>query len=209
MPRGVQRSEMRQELLDAAAVIIHRDGIDALTVQSVTAVANCAKGVLYNYFEDLDELVTDLVGDAFTRIAVSVHDIVAHGAKRTVLETVTSIATAIVDERNVRVAAAAFSRPGVVERVMERLDGDELPNLVTLVNLVSGYLRTEQKRRRVDSKADVEAIAHLFVSALHERLQQDETTAAPSIDRIITALFGPIITSLVATRSTRASRSTS
>ena len=52
MPRGVQRVEMRQELIAAAAAIIDEGGVDALTVRALSTRAGCASGVLYNYFRE-------------------------------------------------------------------------------------------------------------------------------------------------------------
>jgi AcrR family transcriptional regulator len=202
MPRGVQRSGMRQELLLAAASIIESDGIDALTVQSVTVAAACAKGVLYNYFDDLDDLVAELVADSLSATIRDIRGVIDASADPIdkVLET---IAMLIVGERNVRIATAAFQRPGVVQQVMSRFADHEAPNLATITSLIATYLAAEITRGRVVATADTNTLAYLFVTALHDQLQRGlGSPKVPDPKQLVAALFGPVIRK-PATRSPR------
>lgn len=170
MARGVQRHAMRQDLLDAAASIIGERGIDALTIRSLTARAKCASGVLYNYFDDLDEVVAELVAAMFAETVTAVQAITAEPGLRPVANVLGDIASTMLRDDNFRIASAAMSRPGVVGRVKAQFAGNDAPNLAALALIVTEFLRAEQKLGRVSRTADVETGSWLLIWALHEAL---------------------------------------
>jgi AcrR family transcriptional regulator len=185
---------MRRELLDAAAAIIETDGIDALTVQSVTKAATCAKGVLYSYFDDLDDLVAELVTQTLTVTINELRALIDAAPNKPFLAVLESIGLLIVGEANMRIAAAAFQRPGVVERVGQRFAGNEVPNLETLMVLIASYLENEKRHGHLDPNADITTLTYLFVTALHDQLQQGRNSPQlPNTKQLVAVLFKPII----------------
>lgn len=50
----------RHDLLDAAVTVLDRDGLDGLSIRSVTSEAGLAKGTFYIHFADRRALVLDL-----------------------------------------------------------------------------------------------------------------------------------------------------
>lgn len=187
MARGVQRHAMRQDLLDAAASIIGEHGIDALTIRSLTVRAQCASGVLYNYFDDLDEVVAELVAVMFAETVAAVQAITAKPGLRPVADVLGEIASTMLRDANFRIASAAMSRPGVVGRVRAQFADNDAPNLATLAQVIAEYLCAEQGLGRVSNTADIETGSWLLVWALHEALithHNDPSREAIGFDRI-------------------------
>lgn len=192
MPRGVQRHAMRQDLLNAAASIIGQRGIDALTIRSLTVRAECASGVLYNYFDDLDGVVAELVVVMFTETVAVVRAITAEPGLRPVADVFGEIASTMLRDDNFRIASAAMSRPGVVRRVRAQFADDNVPNLAALAHVVTEYLRAEQKLGRVSSTADVETGSWLLIWALHEALiahHSNPSRKTIGFDRIVNTII--------------------
>lgn len=192
MARGVQRHAMRQDLLDAAASIIGERGIDALTIRSLTARAKCASGVLYNYFDDLDEVVAELVAAMFAETVTAVQAITAEPGLRPVADVLGDIASTMLRDDNFRIASAAMSRPGVVGRVKAQFAGNDAPNLAALALIVTEFLRAEQKLGRVSRTADVETGSWLLIWALHEALiahHGDPSRKGIGFDRIVRTII--------------------
>ena len=192
MPRGVQRVEMRQELIDAAAAIIDEGGVDALTVRSLSTRAGCASGVLYNYFNDLDDVVVEIVIAMFSDTIETARTIVADPGSRPVGDVLVELAEAVVRDGNLRIATAAMSRPGVFERVRIQFANDGVPNLAALAGVVIGYLRAEQRTGQVSNNADIETSAWMLIWALHEVLlaqRSNSSSLAIGADRIVQTLL--------------------
>lgn len=187
MARGVQRDAMRQDLLNAAEAIIGERGIDALTIRSLTSRAQCASGVLYNYFDDLDEVVAELVAAIFVETVAAVQAITAKPGLRPVADVLNEIASTMLRDANFRIASAAMSRPGVVGRVKAQFADNDAPNLATLAQVITEYLRAERELGRVSNTADVETGSWLLVWALHEALiahHGDRSSKGIGFDRI-------------------------
>ena len=58
--RADEHHPTRRELVNAAAIVAERDGLAALSVDSVTRTAGHAKGTFYVHFADRSELLIDL-----------------------------------------------------------------------------------------------------------------------------------------------------
>jgi AcrR family transcriptional regulator len=56
-PAVERRERLRTALIDAAEVIIARDGLATLRARDLAAAAGCALGAIYNAFDDLDAVV--------------------------------------------------------------------------------------------------------------------------------------------------------
>ena len=192
MPRGVQRVEMRQELIAAAAAIIDEGGVDALTVRALSTRAGCASGVLYNYFDDLDDVVAEIVTAMLSDTIKTARTIVADPGTRPIADVLIELAEAVVRDGNLRIATAAMSRPGVFERVRIQFATDGVPNFAALAGVVIGYLQAEQRIARVSNDADIETSAWMLIWALHEILlaqRSNPSSRAIGVDRIVQTLL--------------------
>lgn len=193
MPRGVQRVGMRQELIDAAASIINDSGVEGLTVRSLSTRAGCASGVLYNYFNDLDDIIAEIVVAMFSETIHTARTIVAEPGSRPVADVLIELAEAVIADGNLRIATAAMSRPGVFERVGVLFANGGAPNFAALASVVVGYLDAEQRKDRVSANADIQASAWMLIWALHEVLlaQRNNNSSNPTIgaSRIVHTLL--------------------
>ena len=66
MPKIVDHDERRRELATAAMQVAIEHGIEAVTVRSVAAAANCSTGALAHYFETKDDLLIGVQRSADT-----------------------------------------------------------------------------------------------------------------------------------------------
>jgi len=58
----------RKKIKEAALDVFSEKTIDAATVEDITEKADLGKGTLYHHFDDKDEIVIALVGDAVTHL---------------------------------------------------------------------------------------------------------------------------------------------
>ena len=62
-----EKEELRERILDAARVILLRDGHDGLSIRKVAKAIEYSPGTIYLYYKDKDELMLALHRDAFQR----------------------------------------------------------------------------------------------------------------------------------------------
>ncbi|HET9680082.1 MAG TPA: TetR/AcrR family transcriptional regulator [Gammaproteobacteria bacterium] len=61
LSREESREQTRQRLLEAAAIVIPREGYQGASVEDIAAEAGFSRGAFYSNFEDKDELFTALL----------------------------------------------------------------------------------------------------------------------------------------------------
>lgn len=59
------RQERREEILDAALHVFAESGFHSSSVSQIAKRAKVSKGLMYNYFESKDQLLTTLISDLF------------------------------------------------------------------------------------------------------------------------------------------------
>ena len=72
-------AQRRRHLLDAASVVVKRDGLEGLTMVAVTAEAGVSRRLLYNHFPDLPTLVRAYVTDRLSAYVVESEPLFAAG----------------------------------------------------------------------------------------------------------------------------------
>lgn len=103
--RERRRERSREEILDAARVVLLRNGIAGTTVEAVARELGMTKTALYYYFRSKDALLFELIYTVFDAHARAVHDAVEKAgsgaaALRAILtETVTDFASRLDDFR--------------------------------------------------------------------------------------------------------------
>jgi AcrR family transcriptional regulator len=183
--------DLREYLIATAARLIDQRGTAGLSVRDIAREAQVADGVLYNYFEDKEDLLA--------------HALLAHvGTVMTSVSAMPPAGTGTVPE-NLRVFidlglevlgrvtpafAGLLSQPKVLTRFHAMVGGDEAFGAGApggsgdsgatedsgdsgeegprgLPDLLTGYLRAEQRLGRIDADADVGAASILIVGAIH------------------------------------------
>lgn len=177
---------LREYLIATAARLIGERGSAGLAVRDITREAQVADGVLYNYFEDKDDLLAHAllahVGSVMTampRMPEAGTGTVAGNLRwfiATGMDTLARVAPAF---------AGLLSQPAVLARFHAMVGGAPAfgaagpaeggagePELEAggprgLPAILRGYLRAERQLGRIDQAADVEAAATLVVGAIH------------------------------------------
>lgn len=206
MLRGSDGQSLREYLIATAARLMAERGTAGLAVRDIAREAQVADGVLYNYFEDKEDLLAHAllahVGSVMTSMAempepgtATVAQNLAHfiDAGLAVLAAVTPAFAGLLAQPKVlnRFHAmiggdAAFgagpehgtgtrhdavdqipSGPGehTPEADLHIPEADRHPR--GLPDLLTGYLRAEQRLGRIDPGADIDAAMTLVVGAIH------------------------------------------
>ncbi len=181
MLRDGGERNLRDYLIDTAARLIAERGTAGLAVRDITRAAQVADGVLYNYFEDKEDLLAHAllfhVGSVMNStapmpvagtgtLADNLRQFVANG-----LQVLIRISPAF---------AGLVSQPNVLTRFRAMIGGDAAFGVATpgerteapdspqgLPDMLTAYLRAEQRIGRVDANADVVAAARVIVGAIH------------------------------------------
>ena len=181
--------DLREYLIATAARLIGQRGSAGLAVRDIAREAHVADGVLYNYFEDKDDLLAHAllahvgtVMNAMPRMPEAGTGTVADNLGwfiATGMGTLTRVAPAF---------AGLMSQPGVLVRFHAMVGGDpafgtprprddaavgqpewegERDGPRGLPDLLRGYLRAEQRLGRVGRDVDIDAAVALVVGAIH------------------------------------------
>jgi len=187
--RGGDTSDLRAYLIATAARLIGERGTGALTVRDIAREAQVADGVLYNYFEDKEDLLANallahvaaVMGDAPRLLPEPGTGTVAENLRRFIdggVEVVGRVTPAF---------AGLVTQPKVLARFHAMVGGDaafgsgepddaaagaaaveaEAEHGRGLPDLLGGYLRGEQRLGRIAATADVDAVVILVVGAIH------------------------------------------
>jgi AcrR family transcriptional regulator len=181
--RGDDGQNLRQHLIATAARLIGQRGSAGLAVRDIAREARVADGVLYNYFEDKDDLLARAllvyVGEVMASRAA-----IPRAGTGTVAENLRVFIESGMDTL-ARVApafAGLMSQPGVLIRFHAMAGGDgafgagapdasepddQDSHQRGLPDILRAYLRAEQREGRIDQGADVEAAVALVVGVIH------------------------------------------
>jgi AcrR family transcriptional regulator len=192
--RGGDGQELREYLIASAARLIGERGTAGLSVRDIAREAHVADGVLYNYFEDKEDLLA--------------HALLAHvGGVMGAAPAMPSAGTSTVAEnlrrfidlglevlgRVTPAFAGLLSQPGVLTRFHALVGGDRAFGAAAaggepshhnagqdtgpdeegprgLPDLLTAYLRGEQRIGRIDAAADIEAASKLIIGAIHGQI---------------------------------------
>lgn len=196
MLRDGDGRDLREYLIVTAARLIGERGSAGLAVRDIAREAQVADGVLYNYFEDKEDLLAHAllahvgsVMQAAPRMPAAGTGTVADNLRLFVdggLQTLARVAPAF---------AGLLSQPGVLGRFHAMVGGDAAfvgggerpadqaphgapagdpdPDALEpdgprgLPDTLRGYLLAEQRLGRVDPAADVDAAVTLIVGTIH------------------------------------------
>jgi len=178
--------DLRQHLLATAARLIKERGSAGLSVRDIAREAQVADGVLYNYFEDKDDLLAQALLVHVASVMLAVPPMPPAGTGSLAENLRRFIETGIGALTQVTPAfAGLLAQPGVIRRFHAMVGGDQAFTGLTnearaatttgpaadaprsLPEIATAYLRDEQRIGRLDPAADVEAASVMLVGAIH------------------------------------------
>jgi AcrR family transcriptional regulator len=168
VPRGVAIPDVRERLFEAAERVIEREGLSGLSGRAVTREAGCATGLLYNYFGDFDEFVTEFVVDRFQRVTASAAPLSEHAGKGTVADHVTAAAEALFESNLLTLVSLVMLHPGSMRKPARGRQNEAGGGV--LRRAFADYLDAEKRLGRVKPDADTEALATALIATIHHLL---------------------------------------
>jgi AcrR family transcriptional regulator len=181
--------DLREYLIATAARLIGQRGSAGLAVRDIAREAHVADGVLYNYFEDKDDLLAHALLAHVATVMAAMPRMPEAGASTvaenlgwfiaTGMDTLTRVAPAF---------AGLMSQPGVLVRFHAMVGGDpafgtprpgdrepepteqdsaEPDGPRGLPDILRTYLRAEQRLGRVGRAVDIDAAVALVVGTIH------------------------------------------
>jgi AcrR family transcriptional regulator len=187
--------DLREYLIATAARLIGERGSAGLAVRDIAREARVADGVLYNYFDDKDDLLAHALL-AHVASVMTVMPRMPEAGTGTVAENLGwFIATGMDTLKQVAPAFAGLrSQPEVLVRFHDMVGGAEAFGAVGqldgepeverdeprgLPDILRGYLRAEQRLGRVAQAVDIEATVALIVGTVHGEVLPRMLFSAP------------------------------
>jgi AcrR family transcriptional regulator len=197
--------DLREYLIATAARLIGQRGSAGLAVRDIAREAQVADGVLYNYFDDKDDLLAHALL-AHVASVMTAMPLMPEAGTGTVAENLGGfIATGMDTLKRVAPAfAGLMSQPGVLVRFHAMVGGspafgaagspddgtdggpqteavpqEEYDGPRGLPDILRGYLRGEQRLGRVGRAVDIEATVALVVGTVHGEVLPRVLFAAP------------------------------
>ncbi|MBO0775299.1 MAG: helix-turn-helix transcriptional regulator [Actinobacteria bacterium] len=179
--------DLREYLITTAARLIAERGTAGLAVRDIARAAQVADGVLYNYFDDKEDLLAHALLAHVASVMGGSAPVPEPGTGTVAGNLESFIANGLAVLTRVMPAFAGLvTQPNVLTRFRAMIGGNEAfgaarqagdgareppegggPQGQGLPQLLTGYLRGEQRLGRIDPGADVDAAATLVVGAIH------------------------------------------
>lgn len=177
--RDGDAQDLRQHLTATAARLIVQRGSRSLTVRDIAREAGVADGVLYNYFEDKEDLLANALLAHVAEVMNSAPRLLPEPGTGSVAENLRRFIDGGLEVLG-RVSpafAGLITQPKVLARFHAVVGGDAAftgsPQTLGgggargLPDLLAAYLRAEQRLGRVAGTADIDAVVILVVGAIH------------------------------------------
>jgi AcrR family transcriptional regulator len=177
MPTGVQLTNPRGLLFDAAEGVLRRDGVSGLTSRAVTTEAGVAKGVMHRHFADFDAFLAELILDRVTQLGAPSTALREAAGVGSVVENLVDALAAMFSPLAVVVVALVITRDGLRSRLRDT-GAARFPLLAEATATVTAYLTAEQELDRIHAAPDIATLASSLIGAVH-LLFTDQDTGPP------------------------------
>lgn len=194
MPTGVALRDPRRHLLDAAARVLVRGGVAALTSRAVTDEAGVAKGVLHRHFADFDAFLVDLVLDRIARVESQGAALRQTAGTGTVTENITVAVFDLFEPVMSAIAVLVIANDELRNRL--RAAGTaRFPLAGEAVAAIAGYLAAERDLGRIAAGADVDVLAPTLIGAVQMLSTEHRggELAADAVHQVVVTVLGNTI----------------
>ncbi|MFD3870345.1 TetR/AcrR family transcriptional regulator [Streptomyces sp. NPDC058623] len=192
-PRGVAIPDLRERLFTAAERVVARDGAAALTSRTITAEADCGKGVLHTHFTGLDEFVAELLLDRFARSARQAGALAVKVGEGTVADNLQEVVLNLLEALPAAVVGLAMTRPAAALHTRDGFQSGA-PAFDAIQHAFTTYLQAEQRGGRLAAGADTATIALALVGTVHHllmtRVPGQGEDAEATMRRLLAVLLG-------------------
>jgi TetR/AcrR family fatty acid metabolism transcriptional regulator len=170
--RGPDREERRQAILQAARQVFARKGYDPATLEAVAREAGLAKGTLYLYFRDKEDLYFHAVLHMLESLQASIREQAERPAEA--LERMRAIAVGQFDffvrHRDTLRLFAPFSNPDLA-RLHKRLIGVMLEKWAAHLQRITALVEEGQRAGTIRGDLEPRHVALAFVGMTNQAAQ--------------------------------------
>ncbi len=169
---GKDREQRKRAILQAARLVFARKGFDPATLEAVAREAGLAKGTLYLYFRDKEDLFFHTVQDMMESLEASIREQMERpeGALQKLRAVAAGQFAFFAQRRDTLHLFAPFSNPSLA-RLHKRLIGSMMERWAAHVQRITALV--EEGQRAGALRPDLEAwhIALAFLGMVHQASQ--------------------------------------
>ena len=165
-PRGVQVTNIRWRLFDAADRVLERDGPAGLTNRAITTEAGVANGILHRHFADLDGFLGEYVADRLRHVVEGAAELPARAGEKTVVDNLADATLAIFGPVAQAVMALVTRRPNLMAAMSHAPERGSV-GLGGIEDAFTRYLDAEKSLGRIAEDADSEILAYSLLGTVH------------------------------------------
>jgi AcrR family transcriptional regulator len=163
-----QKAELQQQILTAAREIVSRDGFAALTMRKIADAIEYAPGTIYLYFENRDEIATQLCRQGYRELLECLQPTVAISDPR---DRAIAMADAYINfgltnaatYRLIFMADPKFTNAALAEVPIDSTDGAGMQAFQLLIKIFDDM----KAERSLAMTADSTRLAEIFWTSLH------------------------------------------
>ena len=157
---------LRDHLVDAAAALISRSPLALITTREIARAAGVSDGVLYNYFQDKNELLVEALVRRFRRTIEAAAARIPEPGTATIEANLESIATTLLalEREVIPMVAGLVADPALLHRMFVALHDDPLGPHWFRAPLIA-YIEGERRLGRVRSDANPDGIVLLLMGS--------------------------------------------
>ncbi len=182
--RGPDKEARRQAILQAARQVFARKGYDPATLEAVAREAGLAKGTLYLYFRDKEDLFFQVVLATLESLQDCIQELAERqeGALQKLQAVAAGQLTFFQRHRDTLQLFAPFSNPGLA-RLHKRLLGPMMEKWEAHVRRVTALVEDGQRAGTVRGDLEAQHIALAFIGmtsqASQSLVRRDEPQESP------------------------------
>jgi AcrR family transcriptional regulator len=159
-------ADKREDILEAAELILQQHGLAACTTRAIAEAAGCAEGSIYRYFTDKHALFIEVVRRRFPvylELMSSLPDLAGTGEVRDHLEEVVK-ASLLFYRAILPMAAGAMANHELLVQ-QRRAFVETQTGPMRIIGSLAEFVRGEQAAGRISTKASPEHVARTLLGA--------------------------------------------
>lgn len=159
-----RRKDDRERLVAIAARLLAEEGLPALTTRRLAQAAGVAHGLLYNHFENKDDLVLAALSARTSQLVADFDAQLPAPGAGDLAANLSTLATALVElqERLAPMIAALIGHKPLLERFARELHAEPIGGPDRILRAIHDYLEEEQRFGAISATADVHVVGVLL-----------------------------------------------